>query len=293
MDLTITVADIQQAENLLAAGDIDRALSVLEQLRDDAELYMDAECETTDKKQFFSFESDFERLAYRRVEHDPRELVQVPVPFDRIYSGLAFAYIQKQQYEKARDMLMQAVRWNPMNCVYRLDLAELFRATGNVQEWASLSHSVLERASDASAVAHAYTNLGAFFLEEGKNPAAAAACARLATRMLPSDERVMRLLERVDEECPDAVAESDERLMSQLELEGVPTSPSAEIAVCLIMCATDAAAAGDTQEATRLTLKARDLIGAKACEALVKLVRESDAELARERSDKEGESDGE
>lgn len=291
MDLTVSVSDIQQAENFLAQGDIDRALPLLEQLREDAELYMDAECEASDKRQFFSFESAFERLAYRRVEKDPRELVQVPVPFDRIYAALAFAYIQKRELEKARDMLMQAVRWNPMNCAYRLDLAELFRATGNVQEWASLSHSVLERASEAAHVAHAYVNLGTFFLDEGQNPAAAAACARLATRMLPSDERVVQLLERVDEECPQAVSETDERLLGQLELEGVPTSPSAEIAICLIMCATDAAQAGDTQEATRLTLRARDLVGAKACEALVKLVRESDAELARERAQK-GETDG-
>ena len=58
---------------------------------------------------------------------------------------------------------------------------------------------------------------------------------------------------------------------------------SAEIAICLLMCATDAASEGDRNEATRLTLLARDLVGAPACEALIRLIRESDEELARER----------
>ena len=64
------------------------------------------------------------------------------------------------------------------------------------------------------------------------------------------------------------------------------TSPSAEIAICLIMCATDAASDGDKQEATRLTVRARDLVGEEACAAIIKLVRESDAELNAERKAK-------
>ena len=48
------------------------------------------------------------------------------------------------------------------------------------------------------------------------------------------------------------------------------------------MCATDAASDGDKQEATRLTVRARDLVGEEACAAIIKLVRESDAELNAE-----------
>ena len=80
--------------------------------------------------------------------------------------------------------------------------------------------------------------------------------------------------------------ESDDHVMGELALQGVPTSPSAEIAICLIMCATDAASDGDKQEATRLTVRARDLVGEEACAAIIKLVRESDAELNAERKAK-------
>lgn len=281
MDLPISLKDIESAEALLAAGELEQAATSLEQMRDDVELYIDSECETKKDVQYFSFENTFELLAYRRIENDPRKLIQVGAPFDRMYADLAFVYIQKRDYERARDLLMQAVRWNPMNCRYRLDLAELFRALGDKQEWAALSNSVVERASDAKSTARAYTNLGLFFLEDDSlNAEAASACARLAAGFDASDERVSRLFERLATEHPEVDDESDDHVMGALSLEGIRTAPSPDIAVCLVMCATDAAKAGDTTSATNLTLRARDLFGEGAVEALTKLIRENDADTA-------------
>ena len=290
MELPISLEDIQYAENYLAQDDLSTATPLLERLVELAEDYVDAECQTTDKKQFFSFDSPFERLAYRRVEKDPRELVQVEVPFDRLYSDLAFAYIRQQDYVSARNALMQAVRWDPMNCTYRLDLAELFRALDDKQEWGSLSFSVLERASDGKSAARAYCNMGRYFLEpDFENLAASVGCARLAQRLAPNDPHTERLMNRLTNDYPESADMTDDHVMSELSLQGVPTSPSADIAVCLVMCATDAAAAGNKQEATRLTVRARDLVGEDACAALIKLVRESDAEL---KAEKEGKAAG-
>ena len=245
MDLPISLQDITYAENYLAQGDLATATPLLERLVELAEEYIDAECKTEEKRQYFSFDSKFERLAYRRVEKDPRELVQVEVPFDRLYSDMAFAYIRQQDYVSARNALMQAVRWDPMNCNYRLDLAELFRALEDKQEWASLSFSVLERASDGKCAARAYANLGQYFLEpETENVSAAVGCARLALRLAPNDAHTTRLLNKIHTTYPDAADESDDHVMGELALQGVPTSPSAEIAICLIMCATDADFAG-------------------------------------------------
>ena len=287
MELPISTQDIQYAENYLAQGDLSTATPLLERLVELAEDYIDAECQTTDKKQFFSFDSAFERLAYRRVEKDPRELVQVEVPFDRLYSDLAFAYIRQQDYVSARNALMQAVRWDPMNCTYRLDLAELFRALDDKQEWGSLSFSVLERASDGKSAARAYCNMGQYFLDPAfENLAASVGCVRLAQRLAPNDPHTERLMNKLTNDYPESADMTDDHVMSELSLQGVPTSPSAEIAVCLVMCATDAAAAGDKQEATRLKVRARDMVGGEACAALIKLVRESDAELNAEKEAK-------
>lgn len=286
MDMPIQAQEVAYAENLLATGNDEQALDLLQELADAVTEFAQEQCQATDKKQWFSFESPFERLAYRQVERDPRELVQVAVPFDRVYADLALAYMRIQRWEPARDALMQAVRWNPMNCTYRLDLAELFAALDDVQEFAALSASVIDRAADAALLGRAYANLGQFFLQS-ENDLAAEGCRRLAMKYGERDARVQSFEQQMEEEHANLAVKEDTRVFSAVQEQGIATNPSAEIAVCLLMCASDAAAAGAQNEATNLTLRARDLIGEEACSALAKLIRESDAELAQERADKE------
>lgn len=282
MEMPIAARDIDYAEGLLAEGELDAARMLLEDLATEVGEYTDAACVATESRQWFSFADPFERLAYRRVERDPRELTQVEVPLDRLYADLGYAYVQKGELESARDALKQAVRWNPMNCAHRLNLAEVFRALGNIREWAALSASVLERAATPLALARAFANLGLYFLSVDK-PVAAEGCRRASLRACADGADIAALAARLDEEHPGLADRSDGEVDAAVEAEGLATGANAEVAVCLLMCATDAAVGGDRDEATRLTLLARDLIGAPACEALIRLIRESDSELAAER----------
>ena len=265
METPISEQDIEYAETYLAAGDISTASQMLERYLELAEEYIAEECQATDEVQYFSFQDSFERLCYARVEHDPRRIVAVPAPFDRLYS------------ERARDALIQAVRWNPMNCKYRLDLAEIFRALGDIQEWAALSNSVLERASDGRVAARAYSNLGQLFIDQD-NAVAASGCARLAVRLAPADARTVALMDRLAKEHPEVAKDSDDHVLGELSIQGIPTSPSADVAICLLICASDAATAGDRAQAAEYTARANGLIGKEACSALIKMIREADNE---------------
>ncbi|MCI5785608.1 hypothetical protein ACTQX1_02715 [Collinsella bouchesdurhonensis] len=277
METPISEQDIEYAETYLAAGDISTASQMLERYLELAEEYIAEECQATDEVQYFSFQDSFERLCYARVEHDPRRIVAVPAPFDRLYSDVAYVCIQQQDYERARDALVQAVRWNPMNCKYRLDLAEIFRALGDIQEWAALSNSVLERASDGRVAARAYSNLGQLFIDQD-NAVAASGCARLAVRLAPADARTVALMDRLAKEHPEVAKDSDDHVMGELSIQGIPTSPSADVAICLLICASDAAMAGDRARAAEYTARANGLIGKEACSALIKMIREADNE---------------
>ena len=68
----------------------------------------------------------------------------------------------------------------------------------------------------------------------------------------------------------------DAEMSELLAAEGLPDGANAEIAVCLLMCAGDAAEAGARDVATNLTLRARDLVGEPAAKALLELIRETD-----------------
>ena len=277
METPISEQDIEYAETYLAAGDISTASQMLERYLELAEEYIAEECQATDEVQYFSFQDSFERLCYARVEHDPRRIVAVPAPFDRLYSDVAYVCIQQQDYERARDALVQAVRWNPMNCKYRLDLAEIFRALGDIQEWAALSNSVLERASDGRVAARAYSNLGQLFIDQD-NAVAASGCARLAVRLAPADARTVALMDRLAKEHPEVAKDSDDHVLGELSIQSISTSPSADVAICLLICASDAATAGDRAQAAEYTARANGLIGKEACSALIKMIREADNE---------------
>lgn len=277
METPISEQDIEYAETYLAAGDISTASQMLERYLELVEDYIAEMCQATDEVQYFSFQDSFERLCYARVEHDPRRIVAVPAPFDRLYSDVAYVCIQQQDYERARDALVQAVRWNPMNCKYRLDLAEIFRALGDIQEWAALSNSVLERASDGRVAARAYSNLGQLFIDQD-NAVAASGCARLAVRLAPADARTVALMDRLAKEHPEVAKDSDDHVMGELSIQGIPTSPSVDVAICLLICASNAAAVGDRAQAAEYTARANGLIGKEACSALIKMIREADNE---------------
>lgn len=269
--------ELDAAEGLIAGGQANLAVELLERLAADAEEYVDRNCPTTDEVQWFSFPTIFERLCYRRVEKGPRELKDVGEPLDRLYADLAFALVNEGDYAAATEALRQAVRWNPMGCGYRLDLAELYRTNGDVDEYLALTFSVFERASDVRHLVRAFCNFARHFMDTGADSAAAAAlcCAR---RLDWPDAVLEDLLERVKGTACDPDSLTDEQASSVMAENGLPDGANAEVALCMLMCATDSAASGDRNLATTLTVRARDLVGAPAVKALLELIRSTDAE---------------
>lgn len=264
-----------QAEGLLMQGQPELAVELLSRLAEDAEEYVDRNCPTTDELQWFSFPTIFERLAYRRVEQDPRELRDVGEPLDRLYADLALANIHCGDYDAASMALRQAIRWNPMGCEHRLNLADLCRIAGDMREYLGLTFTVFERASEATHLVRAFLNFSEYFVAS-ENPRAAAACLHVAQRIDASDPSLAAALEHAAGTDADPTGMTDEQATELLAAEGLPDGANAEIAVCLLMCAADAASMGERNVATNLTLRARDLVGEKAAMALLKLIQSSE-----------------
>lgn len=260
-----------EAESLLVQGQPELALEFLARLAEDAEEYVDRNCPTTDELQWFSFPTIFERLAYRRVEQDPRELRDVGEPLDRLYADLALASVHCGDYDGAAAALRQAIRWNPMGCEHRLNLADLCRISGDLREHLALSFSVFERASEASHLVRAYLNFADYF-KAAEQPKVAAAALHVARRIDAGDSSVRAALEQAAGTDADPDTVTDEQAAELLEAEGLPEGANAEVAICLLMCAGDAAAMGDRNTATNLTIRARDLVGEKAAMALLALI---------------------
>lgn len=276
--------EIMRAEGYLLQGEAGAARALLARLAEDVEEYVDRNCPTTDEVQWFSFPTIFDRLAYRRVEDDPRELRDVGEPISRLYGDLALACTHEGDYDTAIEALKQAIRWNPMACEHRLNLAELYRRAGDMQEYLALTFTVFERASRPEHLVRAFLTFAEYFTA-CKKPKVAASALRMARRLDAEDFRLGAALDQAagTDHDPDLV--SDEEARGLLGAEGLPDGANAEIAICLLMCATDAAQAGDRNLATTLTMRARDLVGEEAALALMQLIRSEDEDM-------EGDPDG-
>lgn len=275
MERTGLTEELERAEGLLLQDEGELAVRLLARLAEDAEAYVDANCPTTEELQWFAFPTLFDRLAYRRVEGDPRELRDVGEPLGRLYADLALACAHTEDYDAAAAALKSAIRWNPMDCASRLNLADLSRMSGDLQEHLALSYSVFERASEASHLARAFVNFAGWF-QASEKPRVAAAALRAARNLDVRDGVLAAALDQAagTDRDPDLVSDAEAREL--LAAEGLPDGANAEIAVCLLMCAGDAAAAGAGDVAVSLTLRARDLVGEAAATALLDLIHETD-----------------
>lgn len=274
---TILSEDIQRAEGLMVQGEYELAHELLARRAQDAEAYVDANCQTTNDQQFFSFPTPFDYLAYVRVEKDPRTLYDVGEPLGRLYADLARADVQVGDYENAIEALKQAVRWNPMDCASRLNLADLFEAAGNEQEYLALAYSIFERASRPEHLVRAFLDFSNWFQKQDKQTASTAAL-KAAKNFGVHDSSLAAALSQAEGTSRDPETLSDQEATDALAEEGLPYGANAEIAICLLQCALDEANEGYKNEAAELTLRARDLIGEPAAMGLLKTLREIDNE---------------
>ena len=277
-DTQTELADaLTQAEGYLVQGEDEAAAELLRRLAEDAEEYVDKNCTATDSVQWFSFPTEFEKLAYRRVEGDPRELRDVGEPLDRLYADLALASVHVGDYDEAKSALKAAIRWNPMDCGSRLNLADLYKLDGDMEEYLGLSFSVFERASDPRHLARAYVNFSAWF-QVSEKPQVAAACLRAALALDVRDGALDAAVDQASGTDRDPAGVSDDGAGNLLEAEGLPRGASAEIAACLLICASNAARAGQKADATAYTLRARDLVGEPAAMSLLRAIQAAEAE---------------
>ena len=293
MDAQTELTDsLAQAEGYLLQGQDEAAEELLRRLAEDAEEYVDKNCAATEEVQWFSFPTAFEKLAYRRIEGDPRELRDAGEPFDRLYQDLAMACAHTGDYDSAKAALKSAVRWNPMDCASRLNLADLYKIDGNMDEFLGLSFSVFERASDPRHLVRAFVNFSSWF-EVSEKPRVAAACLRAALALDVKDSALDAAVDQATDTERDPAGVSETDMRGILAAEGLPCGANAEMAACLLICASNAARKGDNNEATNFTLRARDLVGEGAAMGLLRAIQAAEAEELAGASGSDLQKDGE
>ena len=273
-----TTDQLMRVETLLAQDECREALPVLEELAARANAYADEMCPASEQVQWFSFADQFERLTYIRVERDPRELRDVPAPFSRVFADLGYCQARLEDWEASVASFKQAVRWDPMDCASRINLAGALVQAGDLEECMRVTFSVFARASSSAHLARAFSDFADYFLgcEQYET---AAACVKCGLRFGPDDERLARYAAELAQvhQC-DPASQTDDLTESLLDAQGIPQGANVEVVISALLLADLASQSGDWQTAERMRAIAVDLVGERQAAALAALVADNENE---------------
>jgi tetratricopeptide (TPR) repeat protein len=271
-----TTEQLERCEGSLAQGAYEEILPRLQDMSSAAQAFIDETYEPTNEVQWFSFSSQFELLTYKRVENDPREIRPAAAPFDRLFADTGFCLLQLSRFEEAAESLKQAVRWNPMECAHRLNLASALAQMGDYEEYLRMTYSVFDRASRSVHLARAYENFAGYFIDS-EMPDTAAACVKCGLALVPEDKRLLAIGESLaTNHQRDYREQSDELTESLLDEQGIPTGANVEVAISALLLADIATANGDEQTAMDMNAIAVDLMGEERAVTLSRMIAEAD-----------------
>lgn len=252
--------EITAAQSLLAQGEHAYALDSLRRMADDVESFVDANMQASSHEQWFSFDRYFEKLAYLRIETDPRQLHDVQEPYSKLYNHLALAYAYADDKDMFREALKQAIRWNPMDVSARLSLADVYRTQNNYEEFMALSVSALVRASRVEDMAHAFMNASVYFHAQMEDDTASAAM-HMAKKLDAHVSFVDAMISEVSQTKLDADRLTDEEASQLLSDAGIIFGANPEIIICLLTEAYLAGRKGLKNDATNLIVRGVHAIG--------------------------------
>lgn len=268
-----TPEQLEQAESFLRDNRFADVMPVFEGMAADIEKAQEEEYVATEDTQYFSFANPFERVTYKKVEDDKREIIDVEQRFDKVYADLAFCYIQQERWDEAREALKKAVRWNPMESTYRLNLAELFRIIEDHKEWLGLSYSVFERAYRPEHLVRAYINFAHAFMNAG-DLMTSAALIKAALNIAPYDKRLREFQDTLIEQGVNPKELDKEEAEKLLDAQGIPEGANVAVVLSALIFADEAQEAGDMMEFAKYSKIAIDLVGEQNASVLSDIVKE-------------------
>ena len=269
--------ELYACEALLMQGENERACTSLHVLADEAESYASANYVTSETDQWFSFNNLFERLCYQRLENDPRTLHNCPDPLSRLYADLARAYICVNEIGLAKEALKAAIRWNPMDCASRLNLSDVMLHEGDTCEYLALSYSVLERASTPDQLARAYLNFIPSFRDDKKNDAVHA-LVHVLKQLDSQNSEVQAIIHEAQGSEFDADSMTSSEAREILTREGLPCGANVDVCICLLTASEVERSHNHPHEATRLILRAHQLLGKEMAMKLLQEIQEANKE---------------
>lgn len=141
---------------LMAKHQTDRALALSKQLYE----HIVKNFAETDKERFFSFRNLLESNLYHQLYNPTKTMLKAPFDFSLYIGAYAYNLVEAGRAPEAIPVLLEAIRYNPVNPDPRFELAEVYKLTGDNDKLLETILETLPICTSAYAISRCYTNLG-------------------------------------------------------------------------------------------------------------------------------------
>ena len=183
-----TEATLDEVRFNMYKGDYEKALTIIENLVKKIEVL--GAYKNDLESEYYYFDEMFEMVLYA-YRNKPKRNLRWP---DTNYSGIYLLYgtilVELRRLEEAKSALQKAMRWNPVSRQILFEYAEIFKMTGDMEEFYRLTLDAFRISFHSLEVARCYRNMGFYFVEKELYDAASA-CYHMSTVFEPDSKQAM------------------------------------------------------------------------------------------------------
>ncbi len=148
-------------------GKYETALSIIEPIVKDLDnMISGGLCRDDSVSEYRHFNSLFEDILYKELNHPTRVVRDVFLPIGSAYSIYGSVLIDLNRAESARLALGKARQWEPMNVSLAFEYAETYKLQGNMDKFLQATKKVYEIIYKKTDLARFYRNIGYYFIEK-------------------------------------------------------------------------------------------------------------------------------
>jgi len=155
---------LEEVDFLMYKGNFDKALQIMESLINNIEernWYQDDE-----KSEYHCFNNILEEVLYKEIFKPSKDVRQIPENFTEAYFKYGVILFELKNYNKAKEVLEKANRYNPVDVNILFELSEIYKMNKNWEEYIKINNKCLEYSYSSINIARCYRYIGFYYIEQ-------------------------------------------------------------------------------------------------------------------------------
>lgn len=148
----------------ISKKDYDKALKIMEDLVNEIE--QDKPYTDDEASEYHVFYEYFEEFLYLFLKEPKKDVRPATIDFPKIYFIYGSLLVELKRYERAKIALRKGLKWNPVNFDLFSEYCEIFKMTGDMNQFFKLTLEAFKIAFKPKDLARCYRNMGYYFTEK-------------------------------------------------------------------------------------------------------------------------------